>query len=69
MALEMRPACEKCDTATPAHGEAWICSWECTFCRNCSQAGAAPCPNCGGELVARPRRIEDPGEAAAASDR
>jgi uncharacterized protein len=34
-----------------------ICSFECTFCRDCATAAlAGSCPNCGGELVARPRR-------------
>ena len=35
---------------------AYICSYECTFCANCAEAMAAVCPNCGGELVPRPRR-------------
>lgn len=33
-----------------------MCSYECTFCRECVVALAAECPNCGGELVRRPRR-------------
>jgi hypothetical protein len=33
-----------------------ICSYECTFCAPCSDAMQDTCPNCGGELVARPRR-------------
>lgn len=57
MALEMRTNCEKCKATTPGNGEAYICSYECTFCANCTGKMEAICPNCGGELVRRPRRI------------
>ncbi len=56
MALDMKPECQRCRAATPADGEAEICSYECTFCRSCAEEMAHVCPNCGGELVARPRR-------------
>jgi hypothetical protein len=56
MALEMRPACEKCGGPLPQDGEARICSYECTFCPPCADAMNQTCPNCGGELVRRPRR-------------
>jgi uncharacterized protein len=56
MALEMRSECEKCGAALPADGEARICSFECTFCPSCADGMDGACPNCGGELVARPRR-------------
>lgn len=56
MALEMRPICEKCNAALAGDGEAFICSYECTFCRACTDAMKHVCPNCGGELVARPKR-------------
>jgi len=40
-----------------AHGdEAYICSYECTFCPECTNEMKARCPNCGGELVRRPPR-------------
>jgi hypothetical protein len=61
MALEMKKECEKCGRALPAAGEAYICTYECTFCRECSVAMTSICPNCGGELVPRPRRKEIPG--------
>ena len=57
MALEMRPVCERCKAELPPDGEATICSYECTFCRDCAQAMDGICPNCQGELVARPRRV------------
>lgn len=58
MALIMKPACEKCDVALPHDASAFICSYECTFCGDCTAQMAHTCPNCGGELVARPRRQE-----------
>jgi uncharacterized protein len=56
MALEMRTRCERCDAALEQGGDARICSYECTFCPACTEAMAGVCPNCGGELVVRPRR-------------
>lgn len=56
--LELRPNCECCDLDLPPESsEARICSFECTFCRNCTETVlAGHCPNCGGELVRRPVR-------------
>jgi hypothetical protein len=54
--LEMRSTCERCDAALPHDADARICSYECTFCADCSDAMEATCPNCGGELLTRPRR-------------
>lgn len=56
--LELRPGCECCDRDLPPDsGEARICSFECTFCASCAEEKLAGiCPNCGGELVPRPRR-------------
>ena len=56
MALEMKEACEKCGRDIAATDEAYICLYECTFCAPCKDAMAAVCPNCGGELLRRPRR-------------
>jgi hypothetical protein len=57
MALILKPDCEKCAAPLPADSaDARICSYECTFCVNCADAMEGCCPNCGGELVARPRR-------------
>ena len=55
--LEMRNVCEKCSAQLNEAGEALICSFECTFCVNCGLQMDHRCPNCGGELVQRPRRI------------
>ena len=56
--LQMRPNCECCDKDLPPDsGEARICTFECTFCEACvTTVLAGICPNCGGELVVRPRR-------------
>jgi len=56
MALEMRTDCERCGSELAADGDARICSFECTFCVDCTDQLKGVCPNCGGELVARPRR-------------
>jgi hypothetical protein len=56
--LAMRPNCECCDRDLgPGADAAFICSFECTFCEACvSGPLGGLCPNCGGELVRRPRR-------------
>lgn len=56
--LQLRPNCEQCDRDLPAAStDALICSFECTFCRECAlQVLQCICPNCGGELLQRPRR-------------
>ncbi len=56
--LELRPGCECCDKDLPPEvDDALICSFECTFCAACAgQILGGACPNCGGELVPRPRR-------------
>jgi uncharacterized protein len=57
MALEMRARCERCSAVLTPDGDARICSFECTFCVVCTDELKSVCPNCGGELVARPRRF------------
>jgi uncharacterized protein len=56
--LQLRPNCECCNRDLPPESqEALICSFECTFCRTCAETSLKNrCPNCGGELVTRPRR-------------
>lgn len=56
--LEMRPDCERCGVDLPADAPgAFICSFECTFCAECTEALDDRCPNCGGELLDRPARV------------
>jgi uncharacterized protein len=57
MSLEMRCVCERCLKTLAMDGEAYICSYECTFCRTCAREMDSVCPNCGGKLVERPRRV------------
>jgi hypothetical protein len=56
--LQLRPNCECCNKDLPPEStEAMICSFECTFCRSCSeQVLGSVCPNCNGNLVQRPIR-------------
>jgi hypothetical protein len=56
--LQLRPNCECCDRDLPPDAlEARICTYECTFCADCAERVlGGVCPNCGGELVRRPRR-------------
>lgn len=55
----MRVECERCHAAL-GHGDlVFICSHECTFCPSCTMALGQRCPNCGGELVRRPRRADE----------
>ncbi|MFV3306887.1 DUF1272 domain-containing protein [Pseudomonas sp. NY15181] len=59
--LELRPNCECCNRDLPGDSpDAHICSFECTFCTDCAeQTLHGRCPNCGGELVPRPRRPQE----------
>jgi two-component system, LytTR family, sensor kinase len=54
--LEMKARCEKCAAALRVQGEAYICSYECTFCPECALSSHLVCPHCGGELFSRPPR-------------
>lgn len=69
--LELRPNCECCDTDLPPSAEnALICSFECTFCATCAEQKLLGfCPNCGGELLRRPRRPANKLQNAPASTR
>ena len=56
--LELRPTCENCNKPLPPEStEALICTFECTFCRDCVENVISNvCPNCGGGFVTRPIR-------------
>ena len=56
--LQLRPNCECCNRdLLPEAADARICSFECTFCASCTSGVLqGRCPNCGGELLPRPRR-------------
>jgi uncharacterized protein len=59
--LQLRPNCECCNKDLPPDAtDARICTFECTFCVACADTVLKGiCPNCGGELVTRPRRPAD----------
>lgn len=57
MPLEMKDQCEKCQQRLGPAGDAFICSYECSYCSACASALQGRCPKCAGELVARPRRL------------
>lgn len=59
--LQLRPNCECCNVDLPPDAlDARICAFECTFCASCAERHlGGKCPNCGGELVRRPRRPAD----------
>jgi hypothetical protein len=56
--LELRPTCENCNRPlAPNATDAMICTYECTFCRDCVDAVLSNvCPNCGGGFERRPVR-------------
>src|SRR5271169_267856 len=56
----MKLNCEGCQRGLPADSEAYVCSYECTFCADCAANGQSLCPHCGGELARRPRRVPLP---------
>ena len=56
--LELRPNCENCGKdLLPNSTEAMICTFECTFCKDCvDNVLENVCPNCGGNFTPRPIR-------------
>lgn len=63
--LKMKPACEECNAHLRPDGLAFICSYECTFCQSCAEKMKHICPNCEGQLLARPTRILNPAQVIA----
>jgi uncharacterized protein len=59
--LELRPICENCGKNLPNESnEAMICSFECTFCKDCvDNILDNVCPNCGGGMEKRPIRPKE----------
>ena len=56
--LEIRNCCEHCGKDLPnISTEAMICSFECTYCKNCAlEIFENVCPTCGGNFEKRPIR-------------
>lgn len=65
-----KTACERCGAALALdRAGAWVCSFQCTFCSACNSAVLhGTCPNCGGELLPRPRRAARQAGPLASSD-
>ncbi|WLD94379.1 DUF1272 domain-containing protein [Alkalihalobacillus sp. AL-G] len=55
MSLLMKGNCEDCKKVFTNTSDAYICVHECTFCDDCTNKNNRVCPNCGGELVLRPK--------------
>ena len=55
--LEIRPNCECCGRDLAPDVEAYICTFECTWCPSCvAKFEGRRCPNCSGNLERRPVR-------------
>lgn len=58
MALELKSKCERCERPLPQNSkEAFIRSYECTFCAHCAEKELRFVLNCKGELTRRPTRV------------
>ncbi|WP_295802270.1 DUF1272 domain-containing protein [uncultured Microbulbifer sp.] len=62
--LKMKAACERCSAPLGLTDEAYICSYECTFCLVCADELHRECPNCQGNLLLRPSRNSSPTQVA-----
>src|SRR3984893_7224355 len=64
----METECAGCPRDLPTDAEAYVCSYECTFCAECTSRKQNICPHCGGELVRRPRRHNSAGSEEAGDE-
>src|SRR5271170_7328520 len=48
---------DRCGSPLGLADEAFICSYECTFCAECAGKLNSHCTNCGDELLQRPKRL------------
>ncbi|GIU05479.1 MULTISPECIES: DUF1272 domain-containing protein [unclassified Shewanella] len=58
--LRMKTKCEHCHTALARKDTAYICSFEDTYCKRCSEKLHFTCVRCQGALVLRPPRLIKP---------
>ncbi|MGB6892300.1 MAG: DUF1272 domain-containing protein [Xanthobacteraceae bacterium] len=47
----LKARCERCRRIFGAGDTRFMCSYQCTFCAECSAEMQRRCPNCGGELM------------------
>ena len=58
--LQLRPNCESCNNNLAPDSKAYICTFECTFCEDCTvNCHQYICPNCRGNLEKRPIRPKE----------
>ena len=58
MPLEMKRNCECCGKRLFKNSEeVYICSFESTYCKECTEAKNFVCTACSGKLEKRPKRI------------
>lgn len=50
---EPKTECGRCQTSLPLGSQAYCCSFQCTFCGDCTAQYQNVCPNCGGQLEIR----------------
>lgn len=53
----MKSACDGCKVSLAPDCDAYICSYDCTFCQSCYNRSRRLCPNCASELTRRPKRL------------
>ncbi len=53
----MKSACDGCKVSLAPDCNAYICSYDCTFCQSCFTRNRKLCPNCASELTRRPKRL------------
>ncbi|MGS0682350.1 DUF1272 domain-containing protein [Shewanella sp. 125m-7] len=56
----MKTKCELCETKLERKDIAYICSFECTYCKSCCEKLHFICEHCQGTLVIRPPRLIKP---------
>lgn len=56
--LQYKEACDGCGVHLSWIDPCTICSHECTWCLECTDANGGVCPNCSGELSRRPKRTQ-----------
>ncbi|MEP6922637.1 MAG: DUF1272 domain-containing protein [bacterium] len=50
----MRKTCEKCEASLTDQAEAYICSYECTFCADCNETLSTVCRTAAADSYAGP---------------
>lgn len=59
--MTYKTECERCGRGLAGLDPAFVCSYDCTFCADCTRGLDWSCPNCLGELTRRARRASPKG--------